>query len=88
MSYNSYQLNDAQKSVLKNCPKQKRILTQKYISFLKNQTDTIVYLSLKDHTNCWVLIKSCDEKQLSGYIKINQNWVYRTILLSDIIEFC
>ncbi len=88
MPYNSFHLNDAQKAVLKYPPKNKHLLTQTYIPLLKNLTDTIVYLTLKDQTSCWILVKACDEKQLSGYIKMNQTWVYRTILLSNILEFC
>ena len=88
MSYQSCHFNNAQKSVLKYSPRQHHILAEKYISLLKNHTDTIVYLTLNNHYSYWYFIKSCDDTQLTGFVKLNEKWVYKVISLSNILEFC
>lgn len=88
MSYNSCQLNQAQKAVLKYAPKHNHILTKEQISLLQNQIDTIVYLTLKDNQGYWFLIKDCNKIQLSGFAQLNNHWVYEVIKLSDVLAFC
>lgn len=88
MSYQSCNFNDAQKSVLEYTPKNHHLLAENYISLLKNHTDTIVYLTLKNNLSYWYFIKSCDDNQLTGFVKLNKKWVYKIIRLSNILEFC
>lgn len=88
MSYQSCYFNDAQKSVLKYTPQNHHLLAENYISLLKNHANTIVYLTLKNNLNYWYFIKSCDDDQLTGFVKLNEKWVYKIIRLSNILEFC
>lgn len=88
MSYNSCRINQAHKSVLKYTPKNKHILTKAHISLLKNQINTIVYLTLNEDEGFWFYIKECNDKQLRGFAKKNDRWVFRTIDLDSINTFC
>ncbi len=88
MSYQSCHLNDAQKAVLKYAPKHNHILAKKLIPLLKNHTNTIVYITLNNNLGYWFFIKSCDNNQLTGFVKLNEKWVYHIISLSSILEFC
>lgn len=88
MHYNSCQLSEAQKAVLKYIPKPNHILTEKEIPLLKNQKNTIIYLVLKNNEAYWFLIKECNEKQLIGFSKQHHAWVHKVIQLSNINTFC
>ncbi len=88
MHYNSCQLNEAQKAVLKYVPKYNYILTEKHIFLLKNLENTIVYLTLKSDEAYWFFIKECSRNQLIGFAKQNQTWIHKVIELSSIRTFC
>ncbi|KXL53207.1 hypothetical protein CLNEO_11780 [Anaerotignum neopropionicum] len=88
MHYNSCRLNGAQKAVLKYTPKNNHILNATLCSLLKNQENTIVYLTLKNDEAFWFLIKECNEKQLIGFAKLDQTWVHKLIEVSNIRTFC
>lgn len=74
----------SQSSVLKYTPNRNHILLMNNNSIMKNLIKTVVFLRLRSNDSFWYYIEFSDGNKLDGYRKVNDNWIYMPVKISNI----